>query len=179
MNLSSTVFVAALAATVFARTVSGETPAERHFTDKVKPLLDSRCISCHGPDKVKGALRLDSRAATLKGGDNGPAVVPGKPNDSLLLHAVMHAKKDLEMPPKEKLTTNDIAVLRRWIEDGAPWPEIATNAVATAQTTPGEKLGDAWHDPRNPDRADLWWATTGLVVAEACSARRTAEASNQ
>ena len=96
------------AAAVFS--ARAETPAERHFIDKVKPLLDSRCISCHGPDKVKGALRLDSRAATLKGGENGPAVVPGKPNDSLLLHAIMHAKKDLEMPPKEKLTTNDIAV---------------------------------------------------------------------
>jgi mono/diheme cytochrome c family protein len=160
VHLPSVALVAALAATVLSR---AETPAERHFTDKVKPLLDSRCISCHGPDKVKGALRLDSRAATLKGGDNGPAVVPGKPNESLLLHAVMHAKKDLEMPPKEKLTTNDIAVLRRWIEEGAPWPEISTNAVATAQTTPGEKLGDAWHDPRNPivrifggQRLDLW-----------------------
>jgi hypothetical protein len=140
-----------------------ETPAERHFIDKVKPLLDSRCVSCHGPDKIKGALRLDSRAATLKGGDNGPAVVPSKPNDSLLLHAVMHAKKDLEMPPKEKLTTNDIAVLRRWIEEGAPWPEIATNAQAIAQATSAEKLGDVWHDPRNPivrifggQRLDLW-----------------------
>ncbi len=151
-------------ALAFAAVAAGaETPAERHFIDKVKPLLDSRCISCHGPDKVKGALRLDSRAAALRGGDNGPAVVPGKPNDSLLLHAVMHAKKDLEMPPKEKLTTNDIAVLRRWIEEGAPWPEISTNATVTAQSQSREKLGDAWHDPRNPivrifggQRLDLW-----------------------
>ncbi len=140
-----------------------DSASDRHFIDKVKPLLDSRCISCHGPDKVKGALRLDSRAATLKGGDNGPAVVPSKPNDSLLLHAIMHAKKDLEMPPKEKLTTNDIAVFQRWIEDGAPWPETATNAAQAAQLQPGERLGDAWHDPRNPivkifggQRLDLW-----------------------
>ena len=150
----------ALAATFV---VGAETPAERHFIDKVKPLLDSRCTSCHGPDKVKGSLRLDSRAAALKGGENGPAVVSGKPNESLLLQAIMHAKKDLEMPPKEKLTTNDIAVFRRWIEDGAPWPEISTNAVAVAQPAPGEKIGDAWHDPRNPivkifggQRLDLW-----------------------
>jgi hypothetical protein len=144
--------------------VRAETPAERHFLDKVKPLLDSRCISCHGPDKVKGALRLDSRAHTLKGGDAGPALIPGKPADSLLLQAVMHSKKDLEMPPKEKLTTNDIAVLRRWIEDGAPWPATATNVVATtSQLKPGERIGDAWHDPRNPiikifggQRLDLW-----------------------
>jgi len=137
--------------------------ADRHFHDKVKPLLDSRCISCHGSDKVKGALRLDSRAATLKGGDNGPAVMPGKPSDSLLLQAVMHTKPDLEMPPKEKLTTNDIAVLRRWIADGAPWPAAPTNEISAAPLKPGERLGDAWSDPRNPivkifggQRLDLW-----------------------
>jgi mono/diheme cytochrome c family protein len=163
VNFPSAVLFAALATSFAPLSVSGETPAERHFTDKVKPLLGSRCISCHGPDKVKGALRLDSRAATLKGGDNGPAVVPGKPSESLLLHAVMHAKKDLEMPPKEKLTTNDIAVFRRWIEEGAPWPEISTNAATVVQSIPAEKLGDAWHDSRNPivrifggQRLGLW-----------------------
>src|ERR1043165_1698812 len=101
-----------------AALVHAETPGEQYFSEKVKPLLDSRCVSCHGPDKVKANLRLDSREATLKGGDGGPAVVPAKPNESLLLQAVMHSKKDLEMPPKEKLTTNDIAVFRKWIEDG-------------------------------------------------------------
>ena len=102
-----------LLAAIVAR---AEMPAERHFTDKVKPLLDSRCISCHGPDKVKGGLRMDSREALLKGGDSGPAIVLGKPADSLLLQAVMHSKKDLEMPPKEKLTTNDVVNLKKWIE---------------------------------------------------------------
>ncbi|HWN94984.1 MAG TPA: DUF1553 domain-containing protein, partial [Methylomirabilota bacterium] len=140
-----------------------ETPAEKHFTDRVKPLLDSRCVSCHGPDKVKGGLRLDSRAAALKGGETGPALVLGKPNESLLLQAVMHSKKDLEMPPKERLTTNDIAVLQRWIEDGAPWAETATNAVAGVPTKAAGGIGDAWSDPRNPivkifggQRLDLW-----------------------
>src|SRR5215218_9988196 len=94
---------------------------DRHFLDKVKPLLVSRCVSCHGPDKVKGGLRLASRAALLKGGDSGPGVVPGKPAQSLILLAVTHARADLEMPPKEKLTAKDVAVLQRWIADGAPW----------------------------------------------------------
>src|SRR4051812_28627691 len=58
--------------------------ADLHFLDKVKPLLDSRCVSCHGPEKQKGKLRLDSRAAAIKGGEVGPSVVPGKPADSLL-----------------------------------------------------------------------------------------------
>jgi mono/diheme cytochrome c family protein len=150
----------ALAGVCLAR---ADDAADRHFLDKVKPLLDSRCVSCHGPDKVKGALRLDSRAGALKGGDNGPAVIPGKPSESLLLQAVMHAKPDLEMPPKEKLTSNDVAVLRRWISDGAPWPVVPTNDVASLPLKPGERIGDAWTDSRNPivrifggQRLDLW-----------------------
>ena len=137
--------------------------ADRLFSEKVWPLLDSRCVSCHGPDKVKGSLRLDSREAVLKAGESGQAaVVPGKPADSLLLHAVMHSKKDLEMPPKEKLTTNDIAVLERWIRDGARWPK-STALSAAPKLRAGERLGDAWSDKRNPivrifggQRLDLW-----------------------
>src|SRR5688500_12969418 len=85
--------------------------ADQHFTERVRPLLESRCISCHGADKVKGGLRMDSRDALIKGGDSGPALVPGKPSESLLLQAVLHSRKDLEMPPKEKLTATEIAVL--------------------------------------------------------------------
>ncbi len=135
---------------------------EQHFLEKVKPLLDSRCVSCHGPDKVKGGLRMDSREALVKGGDSGPALAPGKPSDSLIIQAVLHSKKDLEMPPKEKLTPKDVAVLQQWIAEGAPWPETTTAAVSHPMTA-GEKLGDAWSDPRNPivkifggQRLDLW-----------------------
>jgi cytochrome c553 len=142
---------------------AAEAPADRHFLEKVKPLLDSRCVSCHGADKVKGQLRLDSRAATLKGGENGPGVVPGKPGESLLLQAVTHARSDLAMPPKEKLTPQDIAVLERWIVDGAPWPEARAVAATQAGGAAGERIGDAWTDSRNPivkifggQRLDLW-----------------------
>jgi hypothetical protein len=144
-------------------TRGAESAAERHFTERVKPLLDSRCISCHGPDKVKGGLRMDSREGLMKGGDTGPAIAPGKSAESLLVQAVMHSKKELEMPPKEKLTSNDVAVLRRWIDDGAPWPKsLAANPDAIL-SKPGERIGDAWSDPRNPivrlfggQRLDLW-----------------------
>jgi hypothetical protein len=136
--------------------------SRRHFTERVKPLLETRCVSCHGPDKVKGSLRLDSRAAALKGGDSGPALVPGKPAESLIVQAVMHARPDLEMPPKDKLTKADIAVLERWIKDGAPWPETKTG-TASPLLPVGERIGDAWSDPRNPivrlfggQRLDLW-----------------------
>jgi len=112
------------------------------FVEKVKPLLDSRCVSCHGPDKVKGGLRLDSRDGVLKAGESGlPSVVPGKPAESLLLQAVMHSKKDLEMPPKDRLTSNDVAVLERWIRDGAPWPRAEVIAAPHGGSNPANGLG--------------------------------------
>ena len=160
-RLSSLVLV--LAVVLPASGVRADDAADKHFTARVLPLLELRCISCHGPEKVKGGLRMDTREALLKGGETGPAVVPGKPGASLLLQAVMHSKKDLEMPPKEKLTTNDIAVLEKWITDGAPWPNSAVISAIAPKASPGERLGDAWHDPRNPivrifggQRLDLW-----------------------
>ena len=136
--------------------------ADQHFLNRVKPLLDSRCVTCHGAEKQKGGLRLDSRAAAMQGGESGPAVVPGKPGESLLLDAVLHSKKELKMPPKEKLTAADVEVLKRWIRDGAPWPAPATLAEMP-KPKPGERIGDAWSDPRNPivrlfggQRLDLW-----------------------
>jgi hypothetical protein len=143
-----------------------ETNSDQHFAAKVRPLLESRCVSCHGSEKVKGGLRLDSRAAVLMGGDSGPAVVAGNPKESLLLQAVMHAKPDLEMPPKEKLTVADVAVFEKWIRDGAPWPEENSKDRLKAELHApysAEKIGDAWHDSRNPivrifggQRLDLW-----------------------
>jgi hypothetical protein len=154
-------FAGLLVTTVALR---GDDAADRHFVDRVKPLLDSRCVSCHRPDKVKGGLRLDSRAAVLQGGESGPAIVPGKPAESLLVQAVTHQRKAPEMPPKEKLTPADVTVLERWIRDGAPWPELA--ATVPPASRPGaaaDQIGDAWNDPRNPivrlfggQRLDLW-----------------------
>ena len=91
------------------------------FEREVRPLLVGRCQECHGEKKQKGDLRLDSRAATLAGGSTGPAVVPGKAGESLLVDAINYG--DLyQMPPKSKLPPSEIAVLTRWIEMGAPWP---------------------------------------------------------
>ena len=93
------------------------------FREQVRPLLESKCFQCHGAEKQKGRLRLDSRAALLNGGETGPAIVPGDAANSLLLRAVRHATKDLAMPPKEKLADKEIAVLEAWVKTGAPWPE--------------------------------------------------------
>jgi hypothetical protein len=138
------------------------TSADRFFFESVQPLLASRCWSCHGPDKAEGGLRLDSRLAALEGGDTGPALVPGKPDESLMLMAIKRTHKVLEMPPKEKLSTSDVDTLERWIQDGAPWP-AAPRSPGAAPAVTGEQIGDAWSDPRNPivqlfggQRLDLW-----------------------
>src|SRR5688572_24860910 len=71
------------------------------FLLEVKPILESTCVSCHGPEKPKGDLRLDTRAAALKGGDDGPALVPGKPQMSpLYTSTVLPPGHDDIMPPK-------------------------------------------------------------------------------
>src|SRR6516162_3774710 len=75
---------------------------ERLFREKIAPLLSARCAKCHGAEapKAKGGLRIDAREALLKGGDTGPALVPGKPDESLLMKAVGWEDADLRMPPK-------------------------------------------------------------------------------
>src|SRR6516165_3413879 len=80
---------------------SGTTDAAgvEFFEKDVRPLLAARCQECHGPAKVKGGLRLDSRAAALAGGRSGPAVVPGQPDESLLIDAINHGDV-VRMPPK-------------------------------------------------------------------------------
>src|SRR5215218_5402129 len=83
--------------------------AQTEFFEKnVRPLLVEHCQSCHGPDKQKGGLRLDSRAALLSGGESGPAVVAGEPDKSRLVKAIGYADSALQMPPKAKLSDADV-----------------------------------------------------------------------
>src|ERR1041384_8647576 len=101
----------------------GDAEGVRLFEEKVAPLLAARCYKCHSAEapKPKGALRVDSREAILKGGEGGPGLVPGKPEQSLILRAVNWEDPDLQMPPKERLPAAEIAILRQWIARGAPW----------------------------------------------------------
>jgi mono/diheme cytochrome c family protein len=107
----------------------------RFFELKVRPLLVENCVKCHGPDKQKSGLRLDSRAAALAGGEQGAAVVPGKPDESLLVTAVRHEDM-LKMPPSKKLSAEQIADLTRWVNMGAPWPGGGVAAPASAAAPP-------------------------------------------
>lgn len=94
------------------------------FENKVRPLLAEKCFSCHSAaqKKSKGGLTLDTRDALFKGGDSGPVIVPGKPDESRLIQAVRHTDPDLKMPPKQKLPDRDIETLTAWVKLGAPWP---------------------------------------------------------
>ena len=94
------------------------------FEAKVRPILIEHCHRCHsaGSEKLKANLRLDSRDAALRGGDSGPAVVPGDPEASLLIKAIRYHDGDLQMPPKNKLPAPIVADLTLWVKMGAAWP---------------------------------------------------------
>jgi len=91
------------------------------FESKVRPVLAERCFRCHGPEKQKNGLRLDSRETMLRGGESGPVIVPGQPEKSLVMQAIQQMG-ELKMPPDEKLPAEEIANLGAWIKAGAPWP---------------------------------------------------------
>lgn len=97
----------------------------RFFETKIRPVLVEHCYECHSAKaveskKLKGKLLLDARAGVLAGGESGPAIVPGKPAESLLISALQH--ESFEMPPKSKLPDSVIADFVKWIELGAPDP---------------------------------------------------------
>jgi uncharacterized protein DUF1553/uncharacterized protein DUF1549/cytochrome c len=106
------------------------------FEKQVRPLLAARCYECHSGKitKPKGGLRLDSRAAALKGGETGPAVVPGKPKESLLVDAINYGEL-YQMPPKTRLPAEEIASLTKWVEMGAPWPADVAPTAAGSQAS--------------------------------------------
>ena len=101
------------------------------FEAKVRPVLVNRCTKCHGSAKSKAGLRLDSREAVLHGGETGPAAVPGKPAESLLVEAINYGET-VQMPPKSRLPKDEVATLTRWVEMGMPWPSGETGSAAVA-----------------------------------------------
>jgi len=106
------------------------------FSKSVQPILVSNCIRCHGADKQKARLRLDSRDAILTGGKSGPAAVPGKPDDSLIVKAINYGDDDLQMPPKAKLSDADIKTLVDWITRDLPWNPPAASTATPAPDAP-------------------------------------------
>jgi hypothetical protein len=114
----------------------------KFFENEVRPLLVKRCYECHSADEASGELQLDSLAAMLSGGESGPAIVPGKPAESMLVEAINY--ESLEMPPDEKLADDEIAILTRWIALGAPWPGANPNAPLRRREMFGEEDRKWW-----------------------------------
>ncbi len=120
-----------------AKPEAAEASKVAFFESKIRPLLVSQCYNCHSAEtNARGGLRVDDRNGLVQGGNSGPAVVPGNPDDSLLLVAIQHEEGAPRMPPKSKLTDEQVADLTRWIQDGAAWP--ADRAAASVSTEKGK-----------------------------------------
>jgi cytochrome c553 len=158
------------------RPVSGEASprqdaAVEFFEKKIRPVLVGNCYTCHSADtNSKGGLRVDDRNGLLQGGNGGPAVVPGKPEESLLLLAVRHEEGAPRMPPKRRLSADQIADVTKWIEDGAAWPTVA-GAAAVGVGKPNVKYEElrknhwAWqplHPGLVPAVQDRTWPVDGI-----------------
>ena len=117
------------------------------FENRIRPILTEHCLECHSSelDESEGNLQLDSRDGWLHGGDNGPAVAVGRPEDSLLVEAILYENVDLQMPPDGKLSQADIASVVKWVEMGAPDPRRGEVGKAHATAIDVEqRLTDHW-----------------------------------
>lgn len=140
------------------------------FERKIRPVLIEKCYDCHSTQakKVKGGLLLDTKAGTLSGGDNGPAVVPGKLDESLLIEAIRYQNKDTEMPPKGKLPDHVIADFEAWVKMGAPDPRESLVADAA-------KAAAEWKKKEiDLDEGRKFWAFQTPVKTEPPAVKNTA-----
>jgi len=164
--LAGAALVSLLATGTHAAAGNAPLPAAelQFFETKVRPVLSEHCYKCHShsADRVKGGLMVDSRAGMLLGGNSGPAVVPGNPDESPLIQAIRYSDPDLQMPPEEhggKLTDRQIADLTEWVRRGAPDPRVPT------MSADGKSYGGVGRQhwafqpvaqPSVPSVSDLW-----------------------
>ncbi len=135
---------------------------EKAFESEIRPILTRHCIRCHQEKTRKGGLDLTSAASILKGGDSGPALLPGKAAESLILDAIGY-ESDLRMPPKGRLSDDEILSLKAWVDRGAAWPKgvkliAPAEATETAESSghTGPKLRKAPFTLTDEDRR--WWS---------------------
>lgn len=132
-----------------ADTSKPDPAAIEFFESKVRPVLANHCLGCHGPEKQKAGLRLDSRPAMIEDGDSGPAVRPGDPQGSRLVEVIRY-EADIQMPPKRKLSDAEIAAVTEWVRSGAHWPD------AVKSRAPSESSASSRRTVSAEDRA--FWA---------------------
>ncbi|MBU6401332.1 MAG: DUF1553 domain-containing protein, partial [Verrucomicrobia bacterium] len=138
------------------------------FEQRIRPLLVDQCYRCHSAQakKVKGGLRLDTREGLRQGGDDGPVLVAGDPEHSLLIEAVRYTNPDLQMPPKGKrLKPEEVAALVAWVRMGAPDPRTSQPAVAGPPLSDPEQVRTHWafqplHMPAVPRVKNRRWVQT-------------------
>ncbi len=131
-RVMSCLLVLALASRLASAADTLSADDQTFFETKVRPILVERCYSCHSAEggKIRGGLRLDSKPGWLAGGDTGPVIEPGKPDDSLLIQAILYDDDLVKMPPKGKLPDAEIATLTDWVRRGAPDPRAEAPQVA-------------------------------------------------
>ena len=153
-------------AAVLAVADEGLSPGARLFVDKVRPVLESTCFSCHTDDE-SGGLRLDSRERMLQGGGRGPAIIPGNAEESLIIAALRHVNDDLEMPKDaSRLSEAQIQGFADWIQAGAEWADVS-GPVVVARRAVTEAERDFWSfrplaDPAVPDPERADWARNDI-----------------
>lgn len=130
------IWIACLLSLPLPAALQGEDPVHL-FRTQVRQILEQNCFSCH-TDMAMGGLRIDSRKHLLKGGNSGPAVVPGRPAESLLYQAITHKHPRLKMPPQGKLAPEQVAALRAWIESGVHFDTVE-EAKETGRTSVDEQ----------------------------------------
>lgn len=117
-------------ALMICSSVRGEDVKGVDYVKDIRPILQQRCVKCHGPKKHEGGLRLDVKKLTMEGGDSGKIIITGKPAESDLIHRVTTDDQEHRMPPEGKrLTSTQVDLLKRWIADGAVWPDGVDDAT--------------------------------------------------
>jgi len=134
------------------------------FSRDIQPILETHCYECHGPRKAKGQLRLDRKASVFSGGTSGPAIAPGDSENSVLVRRLLGLDGEDRMPfDKDPLPESQIATIRRWIDQGAIWPDTAGEPAMTAGAAPAQHWAYARpvrHKP--PEVRDSSWIRTPI-----------------
>lgn len=149
--------------------LGAESP-ETFFELHIRPLFADKCAGCHAPEsRSKTRLKPINRTTLLKGGDYGPAIIPGSSEFSLLMDAVKRIHKELRMPPEksDRLSSLEIERLEQWIDDGAVWPGENSSDVADSQSEKGTVSSEHWSfQPRNlakpPECEDERWSRNSI-----------------
>ncbi|VTS03412.1 PSD1 and planctomycete cytochrome C domain-containing protein [Tuwongella immobilis] len=164
MSLSHLRYLLTILVVATIHSLASADPKIDFFEAKIRPVLIENCFSCHAEQKQKGGLRVDSLAALIAGGDSGTALVPGKPDSSLIIQ-VLEYSGDTKMPPRGKLGAGVIADFTTWIRDGAVWPKGSDNSgmVKTISVLQDPKRLNHWsfqpiQNPKIPNVTNRNWS---------------------